>query len=281
MIPKSITLLSLITIVLCSCTTGLKSAAAPSAPEEDNAVPTPMPTTGSVETQVPATQPTPKPTASEPDMLSATMISDLRVIPSDLDPTSQAAQVILEYQQALSDDGQHLRWFLSPTANGGLPFKLNLKSLVPSPDDTITLMYPLQVSISLTDITTSRINTIEPGSGGGGGPSSTFPKLFVHAGTYDWQPDMIFLSDLSAASGMSVSYDLIFLCTEPGVFDILIKQPYVYTSNGLSNNQVFTYELLFACPNSFTAWSIGLATQQLERGPSWIFTNDQHYIQIP
>ncbi len=205
-------------------------------------------------------------------MIKAGIVSDMRVIPSNLEPETQFTEIITSYQAAVADDSQHLRWFIG--APGGTSYAwLTIDTLSSSPTELVTLQYPLEVIISPTEISPAVMNFVAPIYGGGGGQMNSFPVLNLQAGVYQLQPDTVEVTELQSGQMTGVLYELSFQCVQPGVYNVHINQDFTLNVNGVLSGQMLPYDILFACPLSATVWLFNPNTQQVVATQSWSYAN--------
>ncbi len=209
--------------------------------------------------------------------LSASVISDMRVIPSNLDPNTQLAEIITQYETATTKDDQHLHWFIGAPGGSSI-FWLSMDSLTSTPNELITLQYPLEVIVSPTEISPLNMNFIAPIYGGGGGITNSFPVLLLQAGAQYLDPDVIGSAELKSDLITGVLYEFTFQCVQPGVYNVHINQTYVLNVNGVLSNQLLPYDILYACPLSSTTWMFDPTNQQVVATQGWAYI-DGRYVQ--
>ncbi len=204
-------------------------------------------------------------------MIKAGIISDMRVIPSDLDPNTQFTEIIIQYQMAASED-QHLRWFIG-APSGYSVFWLSVDTLTSTPNELITLQYPIEVIITPTEISAINMNFVAPIYGGGGGVVNSFPVMNLQSGVQSLSPDVVETAELNSNLATGVLYEFSFQCVQPGVFNVHINQTYVLNVNSVLSTQMLPYDILFACPLSATLWMFDPNTKQVVATQSWAWNN--------
>ncbi len=211
-------------------------------------------------------------------LLEGKVIYDARAIPADLDPATQFDLVLNQYQTAKQDDSQHLRWFLGAL---GTPtnFYLIFTSRTKATEETIRLVFPLEVIVHQTEGSVENMNFIAPLFGGGGGAMVTFPSIRLTPGRTLWQPFSLQYTDISPLEMPEAVYDMTVECAQPGVFNIHINQTYTTSLNGVSFTQVMPYDVILACPNSATVWMFNPDTEKLETTQQMHFNNGKYDYQ--
>lgn len=259
--------MGILVLVLCGC-----------GKEKATKIPpgTPMPATQTINESTPPV-----------DILSAAMnsmllegklIYDMRAIPADLNPATQFDMVLNQYKMALSDDNQHLRWFLGAYGISS-NFYLSLTSRTKNTNETIRLVFPLEVIVNQTEVSVENMNFIAPAFGGGGGAMVTFPSIRLIPGRTLWQPIGLQFTDISTPVAPEAVYDMTVECAQPGVFNIHINQTYTTSTNGATSTQVMPYDVILACPNSATVWMFNPNTDALETTQKIHYNNGKYEYQ--
>ena len=204
-------------------------------------------------------------------------IDAARVIPASLDPSTQAAEVISQYQQILSSESEI--WY-GGTVTGKHTFSLNISTLSQDPAETVQLQFPIYVIISRTEEPVDGVNIIHPMGGGGGGDLLTFPGFELQDGEMDLFPDTGMPFDLQVNNSPSVTLDFTATCKETGVYKIEFSSiPYTVTNNEGTNSASSYYIISLVCPQSLAQWP-WFGDTQLGQSVRWLFDNGE-YIQQP
>jgi hypothetical protein len=211
-------------------------------------------------------------------LLEGKLIYDMRVIPLDLDPATQFDVVLSQYQQAVNDESQHLRWFLG-AYSASTNFYLLLTSRAKATNETIRLVFPLEVIVGQTEVSAESMNFIAPAFGGGGGAMVTFPSFRLTPGRFMIKPIDLQYADLSPQTMPDILYDMTVECIQPGVYSIHINQTYAFTINGATSYQLMPYDIILACPRTATVWMFNPNTDALETTQKMIFNNGQYNYQ--
>jgi hypothetical protein len=259
---KSILLLFSLAILLAGCQTHNSQAATSQA-------------TSSTPTQAEPASSTPSSgtPSLQGNLLTASIVSDMRVIPSDLDPNTEFLQIIDQYEKATTED-QHLRWFIGAPSGYGV-FWLSVDAQLSSPDEVVTLLYPIEVIVAPTEVSAANMNFLAPINGGGGGMVNSFPLLQLQAGVHPLSPDVVETAELKSDLTTGILYEFAFQCVAPGVYNVHINQSYTLNVNGVLSSQMLPYDILFACPLSATTWLFDPVTQQAVTTQGWTYTNGQ------
>lgn len=227
------------------------------------------------------TQIIPTPTALEPDLIEAGFSPWDRLIPADLDPTTQSKEIAAEYE-SVNQDGSN-SWAGAIVGDygdyGG--FTLDIKPLTQK--RMITLKYPVHVSIKLADASVDDLNLVNPLGGGGGGSYKQFPLLPLQTGEYDLLPDDPSPVDLVLPDMPDLSYYFTASCRQAGRFDLTFTIPYSVTEPSGIRQRVKIYMVSLVCPQSAVLWALthdGNDIAYLEKMSQWVF-EDGHYIQKP
>jgi hypothetical protein len=207
-------------------------------------------------------------------LLEGKLIHDMRVIPADLDPATRFNTVLSHYKTALNDDSQHLRWILG-AYTVTMNFYLLLTSQATAANETVRMVFPLEIIISRTAVSPVNMNFIAPLFGGGGGALVSFPSFRLTPGRFLLQPIDPQNAAFSFQTMPDILYDMSVQCIQPGVFNIHINQTYTLTTNGATSYQLMPYDILVACPQTATVWIFNPTTDALDSTQQVIFNSGQ------
>lgn len=224
----------------------------------------------------------PMPTAYKPVvMLELGLSTPVRLIPENLDPTSQVSGIISQYQHVTKENSEI--WY-GGTLAGDHDFGLIVGTLSEDPSETVRLQFPIHLKITKTAEPVDEMNIISSASEVGGGKDSlVFSDLELQEGEWDLLPEDPAPLELRADKTPSVSYNFQAVCNSPGVyrFDFTIL-PYTFVEADGTEIQASSYFIIsLACPRSFTSWTWnGESDAALEKSGSFIF-QDGRYVPQP
>ena len=201
----------------------------------------------------------------------------IRVIPSNLDPNTQAAEIISQYQQVLSNQSEI--WY-GGTISGTHSFSFEVSTLSQDPGETVALQFPIHLILSRTNEPVDGVNIISPMGGGGGGEALVFQDFGLQAGEMDLVPDNSTPFALQVDNTPSVYFDFAASCQQAGVYKLEFSIPYTITDNaGTQLDASSFYIVSLVCAQTATHWLWDGENQMMQAG-RWIFQNGQ-YVQQP
>ncbi|MEW5871529.1 MAG: hypothetical protein AB1894_19805 [Chloroflexota bacterium] len=223
-------------------------------------------------------EPTPILVEGLPDLLAAQFEMPARLIPAEIDPSTQFEQAVVEYRQAVQDDAMRLKWIGGMTA--GVPgFTIWLSTLSQDAGERIALAYPIQVNIRFTDDPALNrvkdVNLLMPVGGGGGGVVNAFPTLTLRPGQVAISPTDVSSVDLQVGGQSDIGYDFAITCAEPGVYDLLFEIPYLVIGKEGSTQRRLIYQVLCACPETATQWVFDSGTGAWLASSRWVLRSGQ------
>lgn len=281
---KNVWMIVLCTLLFTGCrTVPADGTVAAEQPVVASAVPSEMPlptaTPLATETPFPAATDLPPATPTPPD-LTASFDCPSRVIPNDIDPMNDIKKMIQGYNEAVQNDAFHLKWYGAVVSTNNI-FFIWVSTLSKDKKEKIELNYPLKAIITRTDIPAGHINVASPLGGGGGGYVQEMQPFVLEPGQIKINTKDETREEMRYDTMMDIGHSLPFTCAQSGVYNIHLEFSYRrYRDSGETYTNVFPYDVMFACPESFTQFLVDNVSYKLQRKIEWSL-EDGEYIQQP
>ncbi len=200
-----------------------------------------------------------------------------RVIPGDIDPIKQERKMIELYRAATLNDKHHLEWYGASVASEDI-FFLWISTLLEDKTEELHLIYPARAKITLLDIPADHFNVVSPMGGGGGGVINEMQPFILQPGQVNIEPKGE--AEVRLDTAIDIGHQMHYICKQTGVFNIHFEFPYKRISkNGDEVENVYPYDVIFACPESFTQYYVDPYTVETKNVVEWIVKDGEYVMQ--